>query len=251
MLDCTQPIKVEDLVIEINGKLDKTGGTISGDLTVNQDLRGDFVIATHNVTALGYINVGLNGNGNSALQFNYANGNNGVIFYDNTETDVNNSFKLDITTAEEDYVLYHSGNFDPNDKADTVHTHTRDQITDLNTYQKSEHISISNGIPDAGKPIVLNSSGMIDSSMLDVSVFYYVGPFNPSNCADPATGCEYPDTTGENHGAFWVVQGLTTDYTFVEGDLAGETVNNGDFMVWAVGGWSIMIGEMNPLLYYK
>jgi hypothetical protein len=92
---------------ELDSKLDKTGGTISGDLTVNQDLRGEFVIATNNVTALGSINVGLNGNGNSAMQFNYDNGNNGVLYYDNAESVPENRFKLDITTAEEEYVILH------------------------------------------------------------------------------------------------------------------------------------------------
>jgi hypothetical protein len=81
--------------------------------------------------------------------------------------------------------------------------------------------------------------------MLDVSVFYYVGEFTP------AGGAEYPDPASETHGAFWVVQGLTGDYTFVGGDLAGRTISNGDFMVWSAAGWSIMAGEMNPTLYYK
>jgi hypothetical protein len=141
-------------------------------------------------------------------------------------------------------------------KSDITHGHEISDITDLETelqdrYTKNEHIAVSNGTNDAGKPIVLNGSGQIDSSMLDVSTFYYVGPFNPSLCTDPSTGCEYPDTTGENFGAFWVVQDLTATYTFVEGDLAGKPVDNGDFMVHSVGGWSIMVGEMNPMLYYK
>jgi len=112
-------------------------------------------------------------------------------------------------------------------------------------YQKSDFINFSDGLPDAGKPILLNSHGQIDSSMLDISVFYYVGPFTPT------TTQEYPDTLGESHGAFWVVQGLTGDYTFTGGDLASKTVSNGDYMVWAANGWSIMVGEMNPTLYYK
>ena len=80
--------------------------------------------------------------------------------------------------------------------------------------------------------------------MLDVSTFYYVGPWNPSD------GTEYPDPFGETHGAFWVIQGLSADYTFTGGDLVGKTVSNGDFIVWAAAGWSIMAGEMNPMLYY-
>jgi hypothetical protein len=251
MLDCTQPIKIEDLVIEVNGKLNKSGDTMTGQLNVEENIHCDNLYSRNEITARSIISTGINANSNSAIQFNYMNGLNGVLFYDNAETTLENKFKLDLTTAEEGYVIWHEGNFTPADKSDVGHTHTRNEITDLDTYQKSEHISISNGIPDAGKPIVLNSSGVIDSSMLDVSVFYYVGPFNPEACADPTTGCEYPDTTGETHGAFWAIQGMSGDYTFVEGELAGQTVSNGDFMVWAASGWSIMAGEMNPLLYYK
>jgi len=122
--------------------------------------------------------------------------------------------------------------------------------TDLQTaldakFDESEHIDTSGGAADAGKPIILNSSGQIDPSMLDASTFYYVGPWDPSG------GTEYPDTTGESHGAFWVVQGLSGTYTFTGGDLSGQDIDNGDFMVWGTGGWSIMRGEMNPLLYMK
>jgi len=117
--------------------------------------------------------------------------------------------------------------------------------SDANYFQKSEFIDVSIGVDSAGKPILLNSVGQIDSSMLDVSVFYYVGEFTP------AIGVEYPSTAGETYGAFWVVQSLGADYVFSEGDLAGRSVSNGDFMVWAAGGWSIMAGEMNPTLYYK
>jgi hypothetical protein len=118
-------------------------------------------------------------------------------------------------------------------------------IDAANFFQESEFISASTGSGDSGKPIVLDATGQIDPSMIDVSVFYYVGEFTP------ASGTEYPDTTGETYGAFWVVQALTGDYTFAGGDLAGRTISNGDFMVWAAAGWSIMAGEMNPTLYYK
>jgi hypothetical protein len=119
------------------------------------------------------------------------------------------------------------------------------------TFSSSEFINFSDGVDDAGKPILLNDQGQIDPSMLDVSVFYYVGPWNPEACTDPSTGCEYPDPSGESYGAFWVVQDLTSDYTFQSGDLFDKTVSNGDFMVYSAAGWSIMAGEMNPLLYYR
>jgi len=112
-------------------------------------------------------------------------------------------------------------------------------------FQESEFLAVSEGVGSAGKPIVLDSTGQIDPSMLDVSVFYYVSEFTPT------AETEYPDPSGETYGAFWVVQGLTGDYTFAGGDLAGRTISNGDFMVWSSAGWSIMAGEMNPTLYYR
>ena len=118
-------------------------------------------------------------------------------------------------------------------------------------FDKSEYIQSSAGTTDAGKPILLNTQGQIDPSMIDASTFYYVGTWNPEACTDPSTGCEYPDTTGETPGAFWAVQGMSADYTFQSGDLFDKTISNGDFMVLSVGGWSIMAGEMNPTLYYK
>jgi len=117
-------------------------------------------------------------------------------------------------------------------------------------YTRSQFINTSAGTPDAGKPIVLDANGLIDVSMLDTSTFYYVGPW------DPSAGTEYPDTTGESHGAFWVIDVLSAPnngdaYEFQAGDLLGKSITVGDFMVWGTGGWGIMAGEMNPMLYYK
>jgi len=113
-------------------------------------------------------------------------------------------------------------------------------------FNKDNFVTISAGLADVGKPVLLNAQGQLDASLLDQSSFYYVTAFTPS------TGAEYPDTTGETQGAFWVVQGLAAEYTFADaGDLIGHKVNNGDFMVWGSAGWSIMVGEMNPLLYYR
>ena len=133
-------------------------------------------------------------------------------------------------------------------------------------YLKTDHINTSNGTNDAGKPIVLNQNGQIDSSMLDTSTFY------PVAAHDPSDGTEYPDTTGQTHGAFWWVETLAnpTGTDPVKGDyyefttdpaasiedseiasLLGKQIFIGDFMVWAATGWGIMAGEMNPTLYYK
>ncbi len=148
---------------------------------------------------------------------------------------------------------------------DANDAHPIESVTDLRTeldskltfsdaYLKTDHIQVSNGAVDGGKPIVLDSDGKIDTSMIDVSTFYYVGSFTPTP-GDYTT--EYPDTTGENHGAFWVTEGVddTNGYTFtsdcIECTLKDETIYNGDFMVWGVGGWSIMRSVMNPGLYIK
>lgn len=120
-----------------------------------------------------------------------------------------------------------------------------DVLLDDEYFTKTSFLDVSSGAGDAGAPVKLNSQGAIDASMMDVSAFYYVGPWTPT------AGAEYPDTTGQTPGAFWAVQELSADYTFTGGELAGKTVSNGDFMVWAAAGWSIMVGEMNPLLYYK
>jgi len=117
----------------------------------------------------------------------------------------------------------------------------------IGTYESSDFISVSTGPGDGGKPIILDPNGKIDSSMLDISVFYYAGKFTPTS------GSEYPDTSNESPGAFWVVENVdeTNGYTFTSGDLSGKTVNNGDFMVWGENGWSIMNSSLDPSLYYK
>jgi len=119
-------------------------------------------------------------------------------------------------------------------------------------FDESDHISISVGSADAGKPIILSNSGQVDPSMIDTNAFSPVAPWTP------VAGNEYPDTTTSSFGDFWWIEGVTEDpdadsYTFVDvgGDLEGRTITNGDFMVWGTEGWGIMIGEMNPLLYYK
>ena len=48
-------------------------------------------------------------------------------------------------------------------------------------YSIEDFIDVSTGVPDAGKPIVLNSEGLVDQSMINVSSFYYVGPFTPTS----------------------------------------------------------------------
>jgi hypothetical protein len=132
-----------------------------------------------------------------------------------------------------------------------------DRLTDRplkgEVYLQNEFIDTSTGTTDGGKPIVLNSNGQIDASMIETSSFYPVGAW------DPSAGTEYPDPTGESPGAFWYVDKLDnptdTDpephYVFTSGDLDGKSIRVGDFMVWSSTGWGIMVGEMNPALYMK
>jgi hypothetical protein len=157
-------------------------------------------------------------------------------------------------------------------KAEEIHTHVIGDITglqdDLNLrYYKSDFLNFSTGATDANKPVKLNASGFIDTSMLDASAFYYVGSWDPSDTAntgcDPINGCEYPDPTSQSTGAFWDVSVLLnpTDitpepenkpfYTFAAGELTGRTIFLGDFLVFGSSGWSIMSGQMNPQMYYR
>ena len=110
-------------------------------------------------------------------------------------------------------------------------------------YHKVDFIDESTGAADAGKPIVLDANGVVSQSMISVSPLYYVGSFTPT------AEQEYPDTSGETAGAFWSVI-LDTPYTFTGGDLAGEEIEGGDFMVWGTAGWSISKSKIDITAYY-
>jgi hypothetical protein len=125
------------------------------------------------------------------------------------------------------------------DYSRTGHNH------DTEYFKKTEFINSSSGVSDAGKPIVLDGSGKINPDMVDVSTFHYIAPFTPT------AGTEYPDTTGQSYGSFWVVQNLASPYTFTTGDLDSQTVDNGDYMVWADSGWSIIDSGIDASVYYK
>lgn len=112
-------------------------------------------------------------------------------------------------------------------------------------FDKADHINTSTGASDAGKPIVLNNQGLVDDSMLGVPGFVFIGDFTPTSSN------EYPDATGYNYGAFWMVDGLSSDYTFTGGDLAGKTASNGDYMLWGDTGWSLKDDSLEASDYYK
>ena len=250
----------------VDGFLPLTGGTLIGNLRVGDGVTGEEVIikagsAMDNRAAV-VLEASGSGSGlvRGACYYSGATGQVVLVRYDTDGLTIQSQIILgsdgvsisgpgggypviegDQDIATKKYVDEHGGG----GAVTSVNGQTGDVLLDDEYFTKTSFITTSAGSGDAGKPIVLNQQGQIDPSMLDVSVFYYVGPWTPTS------GAEYPDTTGESPGAFWAVQGLAADYTFTTGDLAGKTVSNGDFMVWAAGGWSIMVGEMNPLLYYK
>jgi len=115
------------------------------------------------------------------------------------------------------------------------------------TYVANEFLSAGGGeASKQGHPIILNAKGFIDNSFLDASnSFYFVGGFTPE-----AT-LEYPDVSGETSGAFWLVEGLVSDYTFTSGDLTGRTAENGSLMIYSETGWSLLLSNVDPTLYYK
>jgi hypothetical protein len=219
----------------------KDGDTMTGNLTVGTGERSPSVnIAPEDDT--GYSSLILrDGSGFSR----------GTIYIKNStdymgiqKQDASNTTVCEIALEDDGNISLQIANVMP---ANSNHLTVKQYVDDMDalSYKKTDFINVSVGAGDGGKPILLNSQGHVDPSMLDVSVFHYVGSFTP------ADGAEYPDISGETHGAFWVVQGLTDEYVFVGGDLTGLPINNGDFMVWASSGWSIMVGEMNPLLYYR
>ncbi len=135
---------------------------------------------------------------------------------------------------------------------------------DVGAFATTEFIdspTTSNPVDDIGSPIILDAQGKINQAFLDFNSFRPIAPWNPADPANPIWDPvnepegEYPDPTGSTFGDFWWVDGLVAmgaePYTFIEGDLIGTEINDGDFMVWGVHGWFKMVSEMNPLLYYK
>ena len=97
----------------------------------------------------------------------------------------------------------------------------------------------------AGKPIVTSSNGKIHNSFISIESLHYVGTWTPQS------GNEYPDISNETPGAFWIVQGLVIDYTFMTGELIGQSVSNGDYMMYGTNGWDIINSTIDPNIYYR
>lgn len=116
-------------------------------------------------------------------------------------------------------------------------------------FKKDDFVSVGGDASDAGKPVKLNSSGYIDESMVKKHAYQLIDEFTPV----AGMGTEYPDTTGQEVGSFWVIKGVDSidGFRFSYGDLNGETVYNGDNIIIAEQGWLIVRGAVNPEAYYK
>jgi len=107
------------------------GDSMTGQLDIADNLHADNIYSRGEITARSIISTGIDANNNSAIQFNYMNGLQGVLWYDNYENNTNNSLKYDPLSNNEGYIMWHSGNFDPSTKENTGHTHVMADITDL------------------------------------------------------------------------------------------------------------------------
>ncbi len=115
------------------------------------------------------------------------------------------------------------------------------------SYLKTDHLVVSSGSGDQGKPVVLDGTGKLHTSLIPSSTYYPVGSFTPTG------GAEYPDTTGHSFGATWFVSGVndSTGYEFTGGDLTGQTVYNDDRMIYGETSWVIEKREDNSQDYYR
>jgi len=121
-LDCTGDILVSDIVNNLNQRVCNSGDTMTGDLRIEADLHVTGLASIgHDISTLKSLNVGLNADGNSAIGFGY-NGSSlqSAFWYDTHETTPENRFKLDVTSAEEGYIVLHTGNYVDHIKSDFV-----------------------------------------------------------------------------------------------------------------------------------
>ena len=139
--------------------------------------------------------------------------------------------------------------------------HPIEAITDLentlnakadaaNVFNKNEFIDATSGAADSGKPIVLGLDGKLDPDMTYDNIVYLVGGHDPSGSA------EYPDLTGETEGASYLINVIANpnagdDWTFQTGDLQGDTVKVGDYIIWNGTAWIIHHSVFNPNAYVQ
>jgi len=142
-------------------------------------------------------------------------------------------------------------------KSDVGHQHVIADVTGLqneldtkstvgDSYLKTEHLVEGGQLEDAGKPVVLDSTGKLHPTMLG-SGLYPVAMYTPD-----ATN-EYPDPTGHTFGAYWGIIGIdpAVGYLFVGGDLAGQTVYPNDSIIYGSDGWGLFIAPTGSQDFYR
>jgi hypothetical protein len=116
-------------------------------------------------------------------------------------------------------------------------------------FLKDEYISVSNGVEDAAKPIILNEHGLVDPTMIAFNALYVVGSWTPQD------GAEYPDLPTIEPGYAWRIEGVGDEdsggYTFQTGDLAGKTAYDGDWIIYGQTNWFLSPVRLVPEDYYR
>ena len=115
-------------------------------------------------------------------------------------------------------------------------------------FTKSEHIVHSSGPQDQGAPIVLNSHGLVDPSMVSFQSLI------PQGAWIPEESLEYPpDEANYEPGYMWHFDslGATGEYTFIAGDLAGQTADENDWLMYGQEEWYIIRVQLDPSQYYR
>jgi len=223
-------------------KYDKTGGNVSGQIDCSDNIHCNNLYSRNEVTARSIVSTGINANDNSAIQFNYMNGLNGVLWYDNSESIPENRFKIDITLAEEEYILYHSGNLNLSNYLDK----TQDQIIEgsivinsgdaLNPSNLSV-ISSGASITTNGDSIFSNNSGLeflITNDSTDITID--VNTVTEMSFTDAEPPSIYKDASSDNHltrksfidNNYLSLQGgiLSGDLVIGDGDINDDTPAN-------------------------
>ena len=121
-----------------------------------------------------------------------------------------------------------------------------DHEHDVRYFRKDEYRLAFTNPMDSGYPIVLSGDGKIHPSLIPSSGVF-MGPWTPT------AGNEYPNTDGVNPGSYWLITGVdpTNGYTFQTGDLAGQTIENGNAMLYGQDAWAIINLTFLPNEYYK
>ena len=89
--------------------------------------------------------------------------------------------------------------------------------------------------------------GKLDLSLLGIDITLSMqGPWTPT------AGDEYPDVTGIDPGAIFIITelGVGNDYTFTGGDLTGQTTVDNDFLVYGEQAWVLMHEVAGSQVFY-